>query len=118
MKDKKYSELLVISNIKKTILYFDNILINFPRKDYILKNKIELILYDLLEDIYMANYLFKNERINKLFICLTKIKMLDFYINICFKKKIISYKKFINLCSILNNIVKLIYGFINYEKSK
>ena len=29
MKDKKYSELLVISNIKKTILYFDNILINF-----------------------------------------------------------------------------------------
>ena len=35
MKDKKYSELLVISNIKKTILYFDNILINFPKKDYI-----------------------------------------------------------------------------------
>lgn len=116
MKDKK--ELLVISNIKKTILYFDNILINFPKKYYILKNKIELILYDLLEDIYMANYLYSNERINKLFICLTKIKMLDFYINICFKKKIISYKKFINLCGTLNNIVKLIYGFINYEKSK
>lgn len=118
MKDKKYRELLVITNIKKTILYFDGILINFPKKDYILKNKIELILYDLLEEIYMANYLYENERINKLFICLTKIKMLDFYINICFKKTIISYKKFINLCSILNNIVKLIYGFINYEKSR
>ena len=98
MKDKKYSELLVITNIKKTILYFDDILINFPKKDYILKNKIELILYDLLDNIYMANYLYKDERINKLFICLTKIKMLDFYINVCFKKKIISYKKIIKLC--------------------
>ena len=115
MKNDKF---LLVIEIKKFIISLEDILINFPKKDYILKSKIELILYDLLEDIYMANYLFKEERINKLFICLTKIKMLDFYINVCFKKKIISYKKFINICSILNNIVKLIYGFINYEKSR
>ena len=76
----KNNELLVITNIKKTILFFDNILLNFPKKDYILKNKIELVLYDLLESIYMANYLAKDERINKLYLCLTKIKMLEFYI--------------------------------------
>ena len=32
----KNNELLVITNIKKTILFFDNILLNFPKKDYIL----------------------------------------------------------------------------------
>ena len=114
----KNNELLVITNIKKTILFFDNILLNFPKKDYILKNKIELVLYDLLESIYMANYLAKDERINKLYLCLTKIKMLDFYINISFNKKVISYKKFIKICEFLNNIDRLIYGFIKYEKNR
>ena len=73
---------------------------------------------NLLESIYMANYLAKDERINKLYLCLTKIKMLDFYINISFNKKVISYKKFIKICEFLNNIVRLIYGFIKYEKNR
>lgn len=111
-------ELIVITKTKNTIYYIDNILTNFPRKENVLKDKLQLILYDLLETIYYSNYLSKEERINNLYLCLTKIKMLDFYLKQCMDKKIISYKKFINICSYLNDITKMIYGWINNEKSK
>ena len=51
MQDK----LLIVSKIKKTISYVDNVLINFPNTEYILKNNIVSNFYDLLELIYKAN---------------------------------------------------------------
>ena len=44
MQDK----LLIVSKIKKTILYVDNVLINFPNTEHILKNNIISNFYDLL----------------------------------------------------------------------
>lgn|SRR5574344_1707613 len=111
-------ELIIITKTKQTISYIDKILTNFPKSEYVLKTKLEQVLYDLLESIYYSNYLYKEDRINKLYICLTKIKMLDFYTKICMEKNIISYKKFINIGSYLNDITKMIYGWINSEKSK
>lgn len=111
-------KLIIITKLKNTIFYIEKILNNFPKKESVLKDKLELVLYDLLENLYYSNYLYKNERINNLYLCLSKIKMLDFYIKICLNKGIISYKKFINICEYLNEIVKMLYGWINSEKSR
>ena len=41
--------LLIASNIKKMINYFDKIIIKFPRNEYILKDKILKNSYEILE---------------------------------------------------------------------
>lgn len=111
------NDLLIVSKLKETIIYIGKILINFPKTNIILKNNIEITLYSILENIYVANY-DKNNRIDLLYKTLVKIKMLDFYLKICLENKIINYKKFINICSYLNNITKVIFAWIKSEKKK
>ena len=111
------NDLLIISKIKETTIYINKILINFPKINYILKNNIEKTLYSLLEIIYISIY-DKNNRIDLLYKSLVKIKMLDFYLRICLDKRIINYKKFINICTYLNEITKMIFKWIKSEKKK
>lgn len=111
------NDLLIITKIKETSLYIGKIIINFPKVEIILKHHIEIDLYDLLSYIYEANYN-KENRIDILYKSLIKIKMLDFYMRICLDKNIISYKKFIKICTYLNEITKMIFGWIKSEKKK
>ena len=59
MQDK----LLIISKIKKTISYIDNVLVNFPKTEYILKNNISSNFYDTFfhKKIIFMNISFINE---------------------------------------------------------
>lgn len=111
------SDLLIVSKLKETILYIGKILINFPKTNIILKNNIEITLYSILESIYLANY-DKDNRIDLLYKTLVKIKMLDFYLKVCLESMIINYKKFINICSYLNEVTKMIFSWIKSEKKK
>jgi len=111
------NDLLIVTKIKQTTIYINKILINFPKNEIILKHHIEIDLYDLLRYIYEANYN-KENRISILYKSLIKIKMLDFYIRICLEKNIVSYKKFISICTYLNEITKMIFGWIKSEKKK
>ena len=43
--------------------------------------------------------------------------MIDYYINISFNKKIINYKKYYNIGNKLLEITKMIYKWINNEKT-
>lgn len=40
--------LKVIANMKKTVLYLDKIIINFPGNERVLKDKISNTMYDIL----------------------------------------------------------------------
>ena len=64
--------------MKEFILALDEVLINYPKKEYILKDKIQLTSYEILELIFKANNISssKDETINTI---LVKISMLDFY---------------------------------------
>ena len=111
MQDK----LLIVSKIKKTIAYIDNVLINFPNTEYILKNNIISNFYELLELIYKANIhkdiFFMKESI-------VKIRMIEYYVKISLEKKIISFKKYENIGKYLLEINKMINVWANNEKNK
>ena len=85
-------KLLIITKIKKTIIYLDKIIINFPNKETVLRDNITKTLYKLLYLSYKANITqnkyYKQE-------ILIQIKLIDFYLSISLDKKYISYKKYI-----------------------
>ncbi len=112
MKDK----FNIVTNVKKTVLYLDKIIVNFPRTEKVLKDKILNDMYSILELVYLANECTGKERI----ICqkkiVTKVKMIDFYLKIACGKKYIPYKKYQKVCTHLLNNLKLIYGWIKSEK--
>lgn len=83
-------ELVLVKDIKKTILYVDKMLINFPRSEKILRDKISDTSFEILELVYFSNLLEIHERIIYQKKIISKIKMLDFYFKIACDKKYIS----------------------------
>ncbi len=111
MQDK----LLIVSKIKKTISYVDNVLINFPNAEHVLKNNIISNFYDLLELVYKANI---HKDIFFMKESLVKIRMIEYYIKISLEKKIISFKKYENIGKFLLEINKMINVWATNEKNK
>lgn len=99
------NEFLIVKNIKEFIVSLDNFLNNYPRKEYELRNRLVNTSYDLLELVYQSNYK-KDFNFN---IILSKISMLDFYLELSFKKKIINEKRVMNMSNRLLVIRKMIY---------
>lgn len=109
--------LLLITNIKKTIIYINKIIDNFPNKENTLKTRIINTMYNILENTYMAN-IDKIERNKYLRLIIKDIKMIDFYLKISFEKKNISLKKYNSVGNYLLEINTNIIKWMNYEKSK
>ena len=62
MKEEKFK---VINLIRELVIYIDNYLENFPRKDIELKNRIKNLSYDMLELAYKANISNENKDLYK-----------------------------------------------------
>ena len=75
--------------MKEFILDNDTIIINFPKREYILKDKIETTSLEILELIFLANNTNNNDYID---IILSKISMLDFYLEKSYKRKFLRYE--------------------------
>ena len=105
----------VVINIKKTILYLDKIITNFPAKEKVLRDKLSNTMYEVLEFTYMASE-FKDKRIYYQTRVVVNIKMTDFYLKIAVDKKYISYKKYQKVSLHLLDILKQIYGWMRNEK--
>ena len=86
MKDK----LLLVNDMKKTIIYLDKIVQNFPRTEKVLRDKINNTSFEILELIYFSNLIDFKERIIYQKKIISKIKMLDFYFKLACDKKYIS----------------------------
>ncbi len=109
MKEEKFK---VINFIRELIIYLDNLLDNFPKKDLELKNRIRNNSYDLLEISYEANLITDNIYRDKLLSkAIAKIKILDFLINICYDKKIINNKKYVRFGKSIDDIAKYLVGW-------
>lgn len=104
---------LVVRYMKNFICDIENMVINFPRKDLIIKNRVISDSLDILELIYLANSADDNKELRVRI--LSKLSMLDFYLERSYKNKIISEKVFNKKSNELAHITKLIYGWIRSE---
>ena len=111
MQDK----LLIVTKTKKSIDYVEKVIVNFPRTEIVLKNKLISSYYELLELIYKAN-IYKD--INCMKDVLVKIRMIEYYIKVSLDKKIISFKKYEIIGNNLLEINKMVNSWIVYEKNK
>lgn len=104
----------IVINIKKFIYYIKRTVLNFPNNEKVLKDSIIKGLYDILELTYYANEL--DDRFSVQASILSKIRMINYYLQESCDKKYISLKKFSISGEFLLNITKGIYGWINSEK--
>lgn len=110
-----HDKLLIVTKIKKTIQYLEKITVNYPNKEYVLKNKINEASYNILELAYKANI---HKEINYMKDIIVQIRMLEYYIKLSLDKKIINYKKYENLGNYLLEINKMITSWAYNEKKK
>ena len=104
----------IVKNIKLFIYSLDNIVINIPNKDKVIKEKLYNTSYDILYLVYRCNY--KSENKNEYYKdILSNISKLDFYLERCLKNKYINNKVCEKLSNNLLIIMKMIYGWIKSE---
>lgn len=103
----------ILSETKRFVEYVNKILVNYPKRSYVLKDRMENTSYELLELIYYTNMI--EDRILNQKKILTKISMLDFYFEISYENTYISLKKLNQGVRILENIRRLVYGWIKNE---
>lgn len=110
IKEEKFK---LIQFIRELIIYIDKSLENFPKKDIELKNRLRNNSYDLLELAYLANTT-KNidKKIGKLEEIISKIKVIDFLINLCYEKEIINGKRYLKFGSKMDDILKYTLGWL------
>lgn len=107
------NKLIVIRKVKEFCLDVDKLVINFPKKEYVIKEKILVDSLSILENVIYINYVkVRSNVVEYKFKLLTKISMLDFYFEYLFKKNIINQKEFNKLGKKLNEISRLIYGWL------
>lgn len=104
------NEFRIIINMKKLIYSLDHVLISFPNKEKILKDKIRDTSFEVLELMKLANI--KKEKVDLQEKIISKISMIDFYLEFSFQKKYISERQCKNLCEELSKITKMMYGWI------
>lgn len=110
MKEEKFK---VINFIRELIIEVDSELVNFPKTEIEIKNRIRNNTYDLLEVAYYANNVSDTEKkATALEEAVAKIKVIDFLINLCYDKKIINSKKYYKLGEKSDSIVKYLIGWI------
>ncbi len=104
----------VLKHMKQFILSLDSILINYPKKEKVLKDKIRSTSYELLELILLANL--KENKLEEQQLIIVKISMLDFYFEESYKKKYISERQALRKTNELSVITKMMYGWIKNGK--
>ena len=110
MKKEKFR---VIQFIRELIVASDKILVNFPKTELELKNRIRNNSYDLLELAYEANSISDVEyKKTLIYQILAKIKVMDFLFNLSYEKKLINEKKYYTLGRKIDDIAKYSNGWL------
>ena len=116
MKQEKFK---VANLIKDLIVYIDNCVLNFPKKEMELKHKIKDSAYNLLLITYEANNTsVQDRRLELQEKSIAYIKYLDFLFNLCYEKQIINGKKYLKFGERPDMIIRYIMAWINVTKAE
>ena len=116
MKQEKFK---VVNLIKDLIVYIDQSLLNFPKKEVELKHKIKETSYNLLLLSYEANNTSNvAKKVELQERCIAYIKYLDFMFNLCYDKQIINGKRYLKYGERLDMIIRYVAGWVNVTKEE
>lgn len=105
--------LAVIQRLVSTYKLWHEFQNNFPKKSrYTLGAKIDSLFIDILELLLIASYLGKEQKLPLLQKAGGKLDVLKFFLQISWELKILDNKKYILLSGQLNEIGKMIGGWI------
>ena len=114
----------VIQEIKRDINYADILVINdcsTDKTEKVLKDKLKLLVYEIIELIYETNYMpldkYRNERIQYQIKILSKISVMDLLLEESYRKGYITESIFHDKSTELINLTKKVKGWIVYEKN-
>ena len=111
IKEEKFKS---IQFIRELIIYLENMLENFPKKDMEISRSIKLESYEMLKLAYSANITSDLERRKRdLEQIIVRVKLLDFFVNLSYDKKIINQKKYLKVGTRLDDIIKYVTGWLN-----
>ncbi len=107
----------IIQFIRELLIMIDKNMVNFPKKDIELKNRIRMNSYDILELAYEANSIEEIEEKKRLLRkMIAKIKIIDFLLNLSYDKQIITEKKYYKFGEKMDDIVKYTTGWMKSLK--
>ena len=106
-------EFLIVKKLKKFIIDLEKIIVNFPRKDFLTKDKIYKDALDTLELVFIANSVNSYDKKSLQVKILAKISMLDFYLERAYKNKYINEKQCIERSKELAEITKMVYKWVH-----
>lgn len=109
----------ILNKIKRLNVYLDKLIINFPKKETVLKNRLENCMFSLIELIFsyeiQSVYRIKEKYLKDMLIDLS---MINYYIEISYERKYISKRQSEVVGRFLVEIRKMIYGVIRSESTK
>lgn len=102
----------------KLIEYYEKLLVNYPKKELILRQNIEKCYYEMIESLFAFN-INNSDRIKQKHLkdYVIKVSMLDFYTNASFNKKIISKRQFEVIGRKIIELRKMSYGLMQNENN-
>lgn len=113
MKNERFN---IAIKVKKFIFDINDLIVNFPKKDYDIKDRLKYSCYELLRLVYRANY--SKDKYEYQMDILTNISIIDFCLEESLNNQIISIKKLKYITNSLNDITKMVYGWIDADKVK
>ena len=118
MKEDKF-QIIIIA--KKILFNLDDILCRFPNKEKVLKDRFKTTMYDLIEYIYLANYLplneYREKRKEYQVIILSKISIIDLLLEESYKKRYLPEELFKTKVKELTDLYIKVKGWISGGKS-
>ncbi len=102
------SDFILLNKTYQTNEYIYKMLINFPKKDTVLKKYLESHLYNLVEDLFSFN-INDTIRIKEKYLkeYLVHLSMINYLMHQAFMKKYISYKQATRVGTILLDLKKM-----------
>jgi len=109
LKDERF---LIVKKIKSFILNLESVIITFPKKDMITRNKIYTEALELYYYVLVANYESRKDYKHTYQIyALAKINLLDFYLERAYNFHYINFEQLTKKSDELNEINKMIYSW-------